>query len=307
MSPSSSEQTLAVSRAAPGTAEHDAARHRLGLLLVAGASITWSTGGLIARFIEAGPWTIVFWRGVACASFLLLFLAVRERGAVWPLFRAAGVPGIITALCFATASTAFILALQVATVASILIVQNTGPFIAALLAWLLMHERVKARTWAALVVAAAGIIVMVSNQAIGGGLFGLGLSLTTAFAFASATVTIRYHRTVRMTPAACLASCFGALIALPLADPMLVSGKDFALMWLFGVGQLGIGMVLFTTGARMAPAAEVSLITVLETVFAGLWVWLVLGENPGTATLVGGALVLAAVVGHTLADLRAQR
>jgi drug/metabolite transporter (DMT)-like permease len=302
MPPTSTDHALP----AAGHAAGDVARHRTGLLLVAGASICWSTGGLIARFIEAGPWTIVFWRGVACASFLLLFLAVRERGKVWPLFRAAGVPGIVAALCFATASTAFILALQVATVASILIVQNIGPFIAALLAWLIMRERVRARTWVALVVALAGIVVMVSNQAIGGGLLGLGLSLVTAFAFAGATVTIRYHRTVRMTPAACLASCFGALLALPIAEPLSVSGRDFALMWLFGVGQLGIGMVLFTTGARMVPAAEASLITVLETVFAGMWVWLVLGENPGAATLVGGALVLAAVVGHTLADLRSK-
>lgn len=304
MPPNSSEQVLAASRILPETARHDMARHRLGLLLVAGASVTWSTGGLIARFIEAGPWTIVFWRGVACAGFLLLFLAVRERGKIWPLFRAAGWPGIVTALCFATASTAFILALQVATVASILIVQNTGPFIAALMAWVLMRERVQLRTWIALVAAAAGITVMVSNQAIGGGAMGLALSMTTAVAFAAATVTIRYHRTVRMTPAACLASCFGALIALPLADPFGVSAKDLALMWLFGVGQLGIGMVLFTTGARMVPAAEASLITVLETVFAGLWVWLALGEDPGGATLIGGALVLAAVIGHTLADLR---
>jgi len=78
-------------------------------------------------------------------------------------------------------------------------------------------------------------------------------------------------------------------------------------MWLFGVGQLGIGRVLFTTGARMVPAAEASLITVLETVFAGMWVWLVWGDNPGTAALPGGGLVMAAVIGHTLADLRQKR
>ncbi len=293
-----------VSTARAGVAPGDIARHRAGLMLVAGASVCWSTGGLIARFIEAGPWTIVFWRGVACASFLLLFLAVRERGKVWPLFRAAGLPGVVAALCFATASTAFVLALQVATVASILIVQNTGPFIAALLAWVLMRERVRPRTWVALVIAAAGIVVMVSNRAIGGGMLGFGLSLTIAIAFAAATVTIRYHRAVRMTPAACLASLIGALVALPLVEPFAVSTRDLALMWLFGVGQLGIGMVLFTTGARMVPAAEASLITVLETVFAGIWVWLALGENPGMATLAGGVLVLAAVVGHTLADLR---
>lgn len=284
--------------------EGDRARHRTGVLLVAAASICWSTGGLIARFIEAPAWTVVFWRGVACASFLLVFLAVRERGKVWPLFRAAGWPGVLVAACFATSSTCFIMALKITTVASILIVQNTAPFIAAFLAWVLMRERLALRTWIAIVVSLAGMVVMVSGQAIGGGALGLFLSVLSAFGFAGATVTIRHARGVRMTPAACLASIFGACIAFPLADVFAFSAKDFALMWLFGCGQLGIGMVLYTTGARMVPAAEAALITVLETVFATVWVWLVLGENPGEAALIGGALVLAAVIGHTLADLR---
>lgn len=280
------------------------AHHRTGILLVALASICWSSGGLIARHIEAGPWTVVFWRGIACASFLLVFLAIRERGRVWPLFRAAGWPGVLVAACFATASTSFILALQITSVASILIVQNTAPFIAAFLAWVLMREKLAARTWVAILVSLTGIFIMVSGQAIGGGPMGLFLSLLGAFGFACATVTIRHNRGIRMTPAACLASCFGALIALPFADVLAFSTRDFALMWLFGVGQLGIGMVLFTTGARMIPAAEAALITVLETVFASVWVWLFLGENPGQAALYGGALVLAAVIGHTLLDLR---
>lgn len=280
------------------------AHHRTGILLVALASICWSTGGLIARFIETGPWTVVFWRGIACASFLLVFLAIRERGKVWPLFQAAGWRGVVVAASFATSSTCFILALQITSVASILIVQNTAPFIAAFLAWVLMREKLEPRTWIAIVVSLAGIAVMVSGQAIGGGPVGLFLSVLSAFGFACATVTIRHHRGVRMTPAACLASCFGALIAFPMADIFAFSGRDFALMWLFGIGQLGIGMVLFTTGARMIPAAEAALITVLETVFASVWVWLFLGENPGRAALYGGALVLAAVVGHTLMDLR---
>ena len=280
------------------------ARHRLGVGLVALASICWSTGGLIARLLESGPWTVVLWRSVACATFLLVYLLLRERGKVWPLFRAAGWPGVIAALCFATASTAFIMALQLATVASILIVQNTAPFIAALLAWLVMRERIARRTWVAIAVAVTGIAIMVSNQAIGGGLAGLALSLAIAVSFAGATVTIRYHRTVRMTPAACLASVFAAVVALPLAEqPFAVSGRELGLMWLFGMGQLGIGMVLFTAGARMIPAAEAALITVLETVFAAIWVWLAFGENPGAAALAGGALVMLAVIGHTAMDL----
>jgi drug/metabolite transporter (DMT)-like permease len=291
-----------VDRARTGAGEA-LARHRLGIALVALASICWSTGGLIARLLESGPWTIVFWRAVGCAAFLFLFLLVRERGRVWPLFRAAGWPGILVAVCFATASIAFILALQMATVASILIVQNLSPFIAAVLAWVVMREPIAAKTWIAIAVAVAGIGIMVSNEAIGGGPLGLGLSLMIAVAFAGATVTIRYHRAVRMTPAACLAAVFAAILAFPLAGSLVVPVHELGLMLLFGAGQLGIGMALFTTGARMIPAAEAALITVLETVFAGIWVWLAFGENPGLAAITGGALVLLAVTGHTAVDL----
>jgi len=170
-----------------------------------------------------------------------------------------------------------------------------------------MGERIPLRTWGAIVLAFAGIAVMVSSHAIGGGWLGLVLSSMIALSFASATVIIRHRRGVRMTPAAVLASAFGALLALPFVESWAPGARDLGLMWLFGVGQLGIGMALFTTGARMVPAAEASLLTVLETLFASIWVWLAYGEDPGPGAVIGGVLVLAAVVGHTLADLRRPR
>jgi drug/metabolite transporter (DMT)-like permease len=283
-------------------AERDGTRTTEGALLVAAAAIFWSTGGLISRMVSVDSWTMVFWRSVSCALFLALFLLVRERGRIWPLFRAAGWAGVVAGACFATASTCFVLALAMTSVANILLVGSLGPFLAGLLAFFLIGERVRPGTWIAIAVAAGGVAVMMARRPTGDDLMGTLLALAIALAFAGATVTIRIHRTVRMTPAACLAGLFGAVLAWPLAQPLSPSGGDLALLWLFGAGQLGLGMACYTAGARRIPAAQGSLLLMLETVLAPIWVWLAFGENPGGWVLGGGAVILLALIGHTLAD-----
>ena len=124
-----------------------------------------------------------------------------------------------------------------------------------------------------------------------------------ASSFAVATVLVRRHPDIQMTPAAALSTALTGLIALPLADPFAISARDFALLAFFGVGQFGAGFLLFMTGARLLPAAETSLIGMLETVLGPLWVWLVLSERPSAASLAGGALILAALLANTLIDL----
>jgi drug/metabolite transporter (DMT)-like permease len=284
-----------------------ASQHRRGLLLVGGAATVWSSGGLIARLIETDPWTTVFWRSVAAATALLLYIAIRERGSVAAPFRRLGWPGLITALCFATASTAFVVALRHTTVANILLIVATAPFIAGGFGWLLMGERVRGRTWCAMAAALAGIAVMVSDSLSHGSLIGTLLAMLNAFAFAGAIVTTRRHCEVRMTPATCLASVFGVLIAAPLAAPLTVSVHDLTLCMLFGAGQLAVGLILFTTGARLAPAGEVGLVSLLEDILGPLWVGIAFGENPGRGAIIGGVIVLAALVVHTLLDLRTER
>src|SRR5262249_18439590 len=143
-------------------AETDAragSQHRRGLLLVGGAAMVWSSGGPIARLIETDPWTTVFWRSVAAATALLLYIGIRERGRVATPFRQLGWPGLITALCFAAASTAFVVALRHTTVANILLIVATAPFIAGGLGWLLVGERGRRRAWCALAAAVAALPV----------------------------------------------------------------------------------------------------------------------------------------------------
>jgi drug/metabolite transporter (DMT)-like permease len=289
------------------TAVAATAQHRRGLMLVAGAAIVWSSGGLLARLVTADPWTILFWRSVFACLFLLGYAWFRNRGRLVATFRALGWPGVVLGLCFATASSCFIIALSLTSVANIMFIQSSAPFIAGLLGWLLMGERVSPRSWAAMGAALVGIAVMMVGSFGGGRLAGDLLSIVIAFGFAGAIVTTRKYKNLRMAPATCFATAFTTLISLPFAAPLSVGSVDLVYLLLFGVGQMGIGLVLFTAGARLVPAAEAGLISILEAILSPLWVWLLLAENPGGYTLAGGAIVLTAIVVHTLVDWRAER
>lgn len=285
-----------------------AAERSRGVVLVAAAALCWSTGGLIARLVDTDTWTTVFWRSIFAAVFLLGVTLVQERSVArawihrigWGM----GWPGVAMALCFATASTCFLNALARTTVANTLVIQSTSPFIAALLGWVWMGEPVRRRSWMAMAAALAGAAVMASHSWGAGSISGDLLALVTAIAFATATVIVRRHRELRMTAAAGLASIFSAIFAWPPARPLAVGLDDLALLALFGAAQLGFGLVLFTAGARLIPVAEASLIAVLESVLGPVWVWLALGETPAPAAIVGGLIILTALVVHTALDQR---
>ena len=273
------------------------------MLLVAGAATCWSTGGLIARLVTTDPWTTTLWRCVFSAAFLIVVVAVVRRQGVLAQWRATGWPGVGIAACMATASTCFILSLSYTSVANTLILMSVGPWVTGLLGWLLLGERVRSRTWLTMGVALLGVVVMVSGSYGTGRLAGDGLAILMASAFAMATVLVRRHPDIQMTPAASLSAVLAALLVLPMASPLAASPRDLGLLALFGIGQFGAGFLLFMAGARLLPVAETSLIGMLETVLGPLWVWLLLGEEIGVRSIIGGLVILGALVLHTLLDL----
>lgn len=275
---------------------------RRGILLVACAAVCWSSGGLIARLVTTSPWTTNLWRSLCASSFLVVVLSIARRRSILAQWRDGGHPVLAAAVCMAAASTCFILSLAHTSVANTLMLMSTGPFVAGLLGWLLLGERVAPRTWIAMGIALAGVVVMVSSSYGRGAMLGDLLAVAMAGSFAVATVLIRRHPEIQMAPAAALATALTALVALPLADPLHTSPRDLLLLALFGVGQFGAGFLLFMAGARLIPAAETSLIGMLETVLGPLWVWLVLNERPGAATLAGGALIMTALVANGLLE-----
>ena len=276
----------------------------LGAWLVFGSAMVWSLGGIIARLADIeNVWTAVFWRSGTAALFLLGFMLLRDgRAGTAALFARMGLPGLAVAVCFAIASTSFVVALQFTTVANILLMQAGVPLIAALVCRILFGEQLRVTTWLAIAAVILGVAVMVSDSLTGRvSPIGDGLSLLIAGAFASATVITRRYADIRMTPAVCTGATIGCVAALILSlagvGTVAVEPWQAPILVVFGL-TLGLGLALFTQGARLIPSAFAALLGTAETIFGPFWVWLFLDETPTARTVVGGAIVLAAILAY---------
>jgi drug/metabolite transporter (DMT)-like permease len=276
-----------------------AAQHRRGRLFVALAALAWSTAGLFQRELSLNIGTQLAGRALFAVLGLLAYVAIAERGAVLRAFRAIGRGGLAVAALMAISSGSFIAALNYTSVANVLFMQALAPVLAAVLGTL-VGERVSRRTWLAMAVALAGVALMVGGPDHPDAL-GMSLSLLMSVSFAGTLVITRHRREVSMAPATCLSQLLVLIAAAPLARPGEVGAQDLALLAALGVGQIGLGLIFLTIGARLIPAAEVALITLLEVVLGPLWVWIALSEQPGAATLAGGAIVLGAVAIQAMA------
>lgn len=280
---------------------------RQGLLLVFLAALCWSLGGVLERFVSAeDPWTIIFWRSFWAASTLMAYMLWRDgiRG-TWQLFIRMGVPGLIVACCFMIATSAFVVALSYTTVANVLLMQAGGPLFAALLAFLLYGERVAPSTWFAIFAVLIGVGVMVSGSFTGNvSPIGDGLALAIVLVFSIATVLTRRYADVRMTPAMCLGTMLAGILAATQTSTVMVSAADMGFLFAFGAINLGLGLALFATGARMIPAAYAALLATFETLLGPVWVWLAHGEVPSVQTLIGGAIVFGALLAYIALQFR---
>jgi drug/metabolite transporter (DMT)-like permease len=175
-----------------------------------------------------------------------------------------------------------------------------SPLAAAVLAWIIIGERVRSYTWVAIGVTVAGVGFMVSGQGAGSSATGALIALIIPLAFGYGTVMIRRNSEVAMAPAMLLAAVIGALVALPFAHPFDVTRHDLLLLLTFGFAQLGIGLAIFSVGAAGAPATEVALLSMLEPIMGPIWVWIFVSEYPGVPALIGGSVVFVALAAHTV-------
>jgi drug/metabolite transporter (DMT)-like permease len=265
-----------------------------GRLFVALAAVAWSSAGLFQRELSVSTATQVGGRAVFAVVGLLAYVALTERGGIVHAFRAIGRGGIAIAVLVALASGSFLVALNHASVANVLFFQALAPILAAALG-LLLGDPVSRRTWIAMAIAVAGVGVMVGGPGRPS-VLGQGLSLVVAVSFAATLVITRHRRDVSMAPATCLSQLLVLVVAIPFTAPGAAGALDVTLLAALGITQIGLGFVFLTIGGRLIPAGEVALITLLEIVLGPLWVWAFLSERPSTATLVGGAIVLGAVL-----------
>ncbi len=270
-----------------------------GLILLAG--VLWSVQGLLIRNIhEAGPWAILFWRSAGMLPVLLVWIALGARGRVVAELRAVGWAGVLGGLGLVAAFAGAILAFQTTTVANAVLLFSASPFFAAILGRLLLGETVSPLTWAAIGLAALGIAVMVGGGIGGGRIEGNIAALTSALGFAIFTVTLRWGHLANMLPAVVLGGIFsmiaGAVVAALLGQSLGVPPVEAGIAAAMGAVTLSGGMLLYTAGSRVVPAAQATLLSLVEVLLAPVWVWVLLGETVSRGTLSGGAVLLGAVI-----------
>jgi drug/metabolite transporter (DMT)-like permease len=284
----------------------DRADRRKGVLLMVGAGLCWSLGGILVRNVRAAdPFEIIVWRSVFMAIFLVATIALMNRGRVIGSVRDMGAAGVLSGALLASTFFFFILSITRTTAANTFVLMSTVPFFVAVFALAFLGERVGARTWAAIAVALAGIGMMFAEGVEAGRLEGNLLALGVPLAAALNVVLLRRQRKrVDMVPAVLLAGLFSIVAALPFALPLTASAADLGVLALMGFIQLGLGCVLMTLATRHLAAGEIGLLALLETILGPIWVWIGIGERPSDLALVGGVIVLAALAVDSLPALR---
>jgi drug/metabolite transporter (DMT)-like permease len=270
---------------------------RLGLLLLLGATLAWSTAGLFARAIPHDTPTVILWRGWAGAAGLLVVLLWLKGRAGLADFGRLGRAGWAYALFSGLGMLLFVGALKATSIAHVAIIYATLPFVAAGLGWLLLRERPGGGAILAAGVAMAGSVIMVglgTDGAAAGDLMALGMVL----AMAALILIARARPAMPALAAGIVSAVWAPAICLPFASQDGITSWTVALMVGFGLLNSTLGFALFVYGARKVSPVETALMGALEVPVTPLWVWLVFDETPSGPTLAGGALVLAAVLGH---------
>ncbi|MFY8119594.1 MAG: DMT family transporter [Roseateles sp.] len=295
-------------------------KHSRAVLLMIAVTLLWSTAGVVSRHLEAArSFEVTFWRSAFNALALLLALGVLRGAALWRQLLGAGRAVWVSGLCWATMFTAFMVALTKTSVANVLVTMSLAPLLTALFARIFLQHRLPLRTWAAIALGSAGIAWMFGHEMQGGAQALGGMLIAFAVPLAAATNwTLLQHSHRRseagegsgapdMLLAVLLGALISALLTLPLAWPLQAGWHDLGLLAGLGVFQLALPCLIVVQLSRVLPAPEIALLGLLEVIFGVLWAWLGAGEAPSSAALLGGAMVLAALVGNELLGLRAGR
>ena len=260
--------------------------YRLGILLVVVSAVTYSTAGVFTKGVGAGPWEVIFWRGVFAAGFTIAWTV--HRGAFVRNFAGMGAGGWAVAIVASLGTAAFISSFKYTTIANVSLIYATTPLLAALFAWLAIGERVAPARWAGVAIIVSGSLGRVS---LTGDLLALGMTI------AMATIMVLYRAFPR-TPAAgpqALSSLLLLPVAMLFGDPFAVAPQEIAVLAVFGL-LFAIASVTLAEGSKRVPSGQTALLSTLETPLAPVFAFLLLAEVPAMATWLGGAAVLLAVL-----------
>ena len=283
--------------------------HLKGVLITLAGVFAIVPDSLLIRLIDAPHMTVVFWRAALSAVVIVAGVLLVHRGRTVRVIAGLGRGGMVYAVLMSAATVLFVLAVQLTTVANAVFIVSVSPVFSAIVSRIALGERLPVRTIWTIVLSLGGVAIIAGGSLSVGGaaLWGDLCALGTALSLAGAFTAARAARHVSMVPAAGIAYVLSALATLPFAAPAEMQGADWMYALLLGGIFVPLGTSLMALGPRYIPAAEVSLLLLLEAILAPLLVWAVLGEFPGTATLVGGAVVLTVLAVSNALALRGWR
>lgn len=266
-------------------------QRRCGLGLVIVATLFWSLAGLFVRLADLPVWDLILWR-CAFAGITLLAISVLRpaRGAGF------GWAGLGAAILSAVTMAAYAASLTLTSVANVLIVYATLPFVTAGLAWLLLAERSTRRMLAASAASMVGVVLVAGQSLQLADLTGIGLAVLMTVAFAGLLVMTRRFARIDLTRVNAVAAFLCVGVAFPLFSGMMPDARTLAFAAALGILTTALSFLLFLEGGRHIPSTEAALISLLDVVLGPVWVWLVVSEPPGAGALLGGAIVLGAAV-----------
>ncbi|MEM7188932.1 MAG: DMT family transporter [Pseudomonadota bacterium] len=264
-----------------------------GVALLVVSAITYSTAGLFTKGVEAGAWAVIFWRGVFAAMSTTAWIAA--QGSFRKEFLGMGRAGLVVGVIGAIGTAAFIPAFKLTSIANVALIYAIAPLIAALLAWLAIRERVGKRTALGAACALLGVAVIVAGSIGTPNLVGDGLALVMTTAMATIMVVYRARPDTPSAGPSILQSLLLFPAALAFGAPLQTDPVEIAILAAFGI-LFAIASVTLAEGAKRVPAGQTALLGALETPLAPILAFLILADVPPAATLIGGGIVLMAVV-----------
>jgi drug/metabolite transporter (DMT)-like permease len=282
--------------------------HRGAVFLMIAVTLMWSIAGAVTKQLEsAKSFEVTFWRSLFTVISLLIILPLWQSRGVFKRFHWKSGSFWVSGVCWSVMFTAFMVALTLTSVGNVLVTMATGPLLTALIARIFIGHKLPLRTWVAIAVACAGMAYMFAQQLDlqqGGAALGMAVAFCVPVAGAI-NWTVVQRENVRLkargeeldfVPCVLVGAVISSLVTLPLSFPFVATGSDIAWLGLLGLVQLAIPCALAVICAKVLKAPEVSLLALLEVIFGILLAWMFAGEVPTRAVLVGGALVIGALV-----------
>ena len=272
-------------------------RNLPGPLLVFLGACCLSFGGLIVKSFEGATlWQILFWRTIFFILVISIYLIITYKRAVFRSFYNSGIPGLIGGFVLSFGFCGYVFAMYNTTVANANFIIQTQTIFLAIFGYFFLKEKISVITLTSIILAISGIFLMIGNSLSAGQLSGNIAALLMPISFATLILVVRKYPNVDMVPAQFIAGFFALIIGFLMSETIIISINDIFLGFLAGFFQIGLGFIFITIGARRTPAAMVGIIMLTEAVLGPMWAWIFINEQPPFIVLIGGSIVLFAVL-----------